>query len=336
MTGPLPQSQHVEYRYERVAPGAATGELSCPRTGEGYRSVIDASAIDGWRFVQAIPAGPDGSREFDLVFERVVRYPVLVFGHLPKSAGTSVTAMLIAYLEQIVGVNPSHWLQYGAAIPYEDLRPLRQLAGRVRLVTGHFGPDHYQLLLRNDAFVLVSIRDPFERFLSVLEHEQRDASACPSNAAVEAIERYQRLRAGIEGIQSGRGDAAAMRGALEALRGDYISVSQFLRFAGRNVAQAWIGTDQVDEFRTRLAATAPDPVAADAILGRHARENVFAKRLFQDFSPGEQQLLRTAFEEVFADECDLLHSVERDAPNLFTTAAWAAFLGCLWRKPGLA
>ncbi|NBP51815.1 MAG: hypothetical protein EBU70_11700, partial [Actinobacteria bacterium] len=234
---------------------------------------------------------------------------------------------------RVVGSPPSHWLLYGAMIPYNDLRPIRQLPVQVRLVAGHFGADHYQLLLRNDPFVLVSLRDPFERFLSVLEHEHRDAVACPESADDDAKARYARLLDGIGILHERRDDPASTRAALESLKGDYIPARDYLTYAGRDVARAWIDCRDVSQLCGRLAAASNDPPATLEALGACSRENVFPRRLFTDLDDSARGRLRDAFETVFAEECGLFESIRRNVPHLFAEEAWPAFLDGLWRRP---
>lgn len=329
----------AEYRFDRVRRSPGSGELVDPCSGLDYQRVIERASLEGWRFVQAIPTGAiDGIDQgaFDLVFERPVRYPAVVFGHVPKTAGSSITSMLVHYLARVVGSPPSHWLLYGATIPYADLRPIRQLPIQVRLVAGHFGSDHYQLLLRNDPFVLVSLRDPFERFLSVLEHEHRDAVACPEAADDDVKARYARLLEGIGILHDRRDDPAAMRAALEAIKGDYIPARDYLTYAGRDVAQAWIDCGDVSQLCSRLAVASSDPPAMLEALGACSHENVFPRRLFTDLDDPGRRRLRDAFDTVFVDECRLFDSIRRNVPHLFAEEAWSTFLDGLWRQPAQA
>jgi hypothetical protein len=97
---------------------------------------------------------------------------MIVFAHVPKTAGTSITGVLMRFLTS-VGVPASQMLLYGVRIPYTNLEPLGQLPGEVRLLSGHFRGPHYEELLRIDPFIVASTRDPFERFCSGLEHTQR-------------------------------------------------------------------------------------------------------------------------------------------------------------------
>lgn len=325
----------VKYRFVRLQQDPGAGAWIDGTTGMDHRQLIDVSAAQGWRFVQALPVGLDG-REWDCVFEQPLHFRPLVIGHVPKTAGTSITSIIGGYMQHVVGLSVASILQYGHMIPYTDLRPLRQLPPFVRLVSGHFGVEHYQLLLRTDPFILVSLRDPFERFLSTLEHEYRDAAACPETAEAALRERYGRILSVIERIVSGRGDATVVRQALADLRGDYVLAADYLVYGGRPIAHAWIDSSDVERLCAALAASADDPAATSASLGSLARLNVFPRQLFLDFDTADRRRLNECFMDVFEDEVSLVEGIKRDTPSLFADDTWATFLECLWRQQGTA
>ena len=57
----------------------------------------------------------------------------IVFSHVPKTGGTSITAVLMQFLTAC-GVSAEQMLLYGTRIPYADLAPLDQLPGDIRFV----------------------------------------------------------------------------------------------------------------------------------------------------------------------------------------------------------
>lgn len=325
-----PGTPQVEYRFVHLAQDSTTGEWVDGATGLGHRQLIKEAAAAGWKFVQALPTGLDG-KGLDLVLERNLVFRPLVIGHVPKTAGTSVTGVISEYMRQVIGLPVASILHYGHMVPYTDLRPLRQLPPFVRLVAGHFGRDHYQLLLRSDPFVLVSLRDPFDRFLSTLEHEYRDAVACPESADDAARERYARIMAVIERLSVARHDAAAITGALQAFKHDHIPAAEYLMYTNRPVAHAWIDSGEIGRLCEMLAATAPNPAATRQHLEAHSRLNIFPHQLFPEHDAADRGRLRECFQDVFREEVDLDERIRGDTPSLFSGDAWATLLECLWR-----
>lgn len=326
-----PATPRVEYRFVRVHQSAASGEWIDPATGLTYQQMIESSAAQGWRFVQAVPAGLDG-RGLDLVLERATQFRPLVIAHVPKTAGSSITNVICGYMHRVIGLPVASTLLYGHMIPYTDLRPLRQLPPFVRLVAGHFGRDHYQLLMRTDPFILATMRDPFERFLSTLEHEHRDAVACPTDANAAIRERYERIGGAIDRITVGRQDTPAIRAALQDLREDYVSTAEYLIYNGQSLPHAWIDSGEVTRLCVGLAATADDPVAVMSDLEGLSRVNIFPGRLFQAFDSADRDRLRECFHDIYSDEVALSEDIRQRTPSLFAGDAWATFMECLWRQ----
>lgn len=326
-----PVSPQAEYRFVRVSPAAASGEWVDPATGLTYQQVIESYASQGWRFLQAVPTGPD-SRGLDLVLERPLQFRALVIGHVPKTAGSSITSVICGYMHRVIGLPVASTLLYGHVIPYTDLRPLRQLPPFVRLVAGHFGRDHYQLLLRTDPFILATLRDPFDRWLSTLEHEHRDAVACPVDADPVVRERYDRIVSAIDRIIVDHTDMQAIRAALQDLRHDYVPAAQYLTYTGQAIPHAWIDSSEVGRLCERLAATADDPVSVRNELEGLSRVNIFPGRLFQAFDSAARDRLRKCFHDIYSDEVSLTHDIRQRTPNLFAEDAWATFMESLWRQ----
>jgi len=93
----------VEYRFVHLALDSTTGEWIDGTTGHGHRQLITEAAAAGWKFVQALPTGLDG-KGLDLVLERNLAFRPLVIGHVPKTAGTSVTSVISEYMRQVIGL----------------------------------------------------------------------------------------------------------------------------------------------------------------------------------------------------------------------------------------
>lgn len=326
-----PATPRAEYRFVRVHPSAATGEWADPETGLTYQQVIESYAVQGWMFVQAVPVGLDG-RGLDLVFERALQFRPLVIGHVPKTAGSSITSVICGYMQHVIGLPVASTLLYGHMIPYTDLRPIRQLPPFVRLVAGHFGRDHYQLLLRTDPFILVTLRDPFERLLSTLEHERRDAAACPADADVTTRERYERITSVIERITVGRTQEPVLRAALRDLRDDHVAAAEYLLYTGQSLPHAWIDSREIARLCRELAATADTPSETQGVLEGLSRINIFPAGLFRDFEAPDRARLRECFLDVFSDEVALIDGIRRETPSLFASDAWTTFMECLWRQ----
>lgn len=330
---PTNTAMQMTYLFKRLVQRPGEEGLQDEASGESYRQVIEAHALSGWRFVQAIPIEVGSGHQpgaFDLVFERTLQYPPLVFSHVPKTGGTSVTRILATYLREVVGAPPAAVLQYGVRVPYSDLRPLRMLHRQVRLVAGHFGLDHLQLLLREDPFVLVTLRDPFERMLSILDHEYRVGVIEKPDDTDKRKEYAAHMVRLIEGLQAAS-NADTIRGLLAEFRQVSIPTVDFVTYAGNCVATARLESTEIDAFGRRLEGVGGDEAGR---LGLGAvRENTSPTRLFADRDPTFLGLLRGCFEEVFADECSYVAHLRASVPSVFDDGLWERMLSALWRRP---
>lgn len=330
---PTNTAMQMTYLFKRLVQRPGEEGLQDEASGESHRQVIEAHALSGWRFVQAIPieVGPGHQPgAFELVFERTLHYPPLVFTHVPKTGGTSVTRILATYLRQVVGAPPAAVLQYGVRVPYSDLRPLRMLHRQVRLVAGHFGFDHLQLLLREDPFVLVTVRDPFERMLSILDHEYRVGVINKPDETEQRKAYAARMVRLIESLQAATSDDT-IRGLLAELREVSIPTVDFVTYAGNCVATARLESTEIDAFGRRLEGAAGG--AAGRLGLGQVRENTSPTRLFADRDPAFLGLLRGCFEEVFADECRYVTHLRASVPSVFDDGLWERLLSALWRRP---
>ncbi len=332
---PTSTALQMTYLFKRVMPREGREGLWDEVSGESYRQVIESHALCGWRFVQAIPtevgdATTAGARGYDLVFERTQQYPPLVFTHIPKTGGTSVTKILATYLREVIKAPPAAVLQYGVRVPYADLRPLRMLHRQVRLASGHFGFDHLQLLLREDPFVLVTVRDPFERLISILDHEYRVGVVVKP----EETEERKAYAANMVRLISGLEEQASidtMRQLLTELRGVSIPTVDYVTYAGNCVATARLENSEIDAFGKRLegeAGVAGSPLGLGGV-----RENTSPAKLFAGRDSEFLERLRGAFEEVFAEECAYVATLRASVPSVFEDGLWERMLSALWRRP---
>lgn len=326
-----PATPQVEYQFMRVHQMAPSGEWVDRASGLNFRQLIESWAAQGWKFVQGVPVNLD-AHALDLVFERGVQFRPLVIGHVPKTAGSSITNVICGYMHRVIGLPVASTLLYGHMVPYTDLRPLRQPPPFLRLVAGHFGRDHYQLLLRTDPFIVATIRDPFERLLSTLEHEHRDALACPADADAAIRDRYERIVSVIDRITVGRTDKPAIQATLVDLRNDYISAADYLIYTGQTLPHAWIDSSEVARLCTELAATTDDPDSTRSYLEGLSRVNIFPAKLFQGFDSADRARLRECYLDVFSDEVALIEDIRQRTPSLFVDDAWTTFMECLWRQ----
>lgn len=321
------------YLFKRVTLLEGREGLWEEESGDSHRQVIESQAVAGWRFVQAIPievAGAERPRSYDLVFERTQQYPPFVFTHVPKTGGTSVTKILSTYLRKVVGVPPAAVLQYGVKVPYSDLRPLRMLHRQVRLASGHFGSDHLQLLLREDPFVLVTVRDPFQRLLSILDHEYRVGVMERPDETAERRAYAAKMVQLIEGLRQ-TSSSDTIRQLLTELRGVSIPTIDYVSYAGNCVATARLESHEIDAFGKRLEGETGGTVSPLGLSG--VRENTSPSRLFANCDPEFLDRLRSVFSEVFADECSYVAYLQAQVPSVFEDRLWEQMLSALWRRP---
>ena len=323
----------MTYLFKRVVPRTGEEGLWDQASGESYRQVIESHAIVGWRFVQAIPVEVDQQGRqagYDLVFERTQQYPPLVFTHVPKTGGTSVTKILSTYLREVIKAPPQAVLQYGVRVPYSDLRPLRMLHRQVRLVSGHFGLDHLQLLLREDPFVLVTVREPFERLLSILDHEYRVGVIDRSGDTAERQAHAANMVRLIDGLRT-TASTDTMRELLTEVRQVSIPTVDYVSYSGNCVATARLENCDIDAFGRKLEGTLGEAASPLGLTG--VRENTSPSRLFADADPDLLVRLREVFEEVFADECQYVAHLRASVPSVLDDGLWERMLSALWRRP---
>lgn len=247
---------------------------------------------------------------------------MIVFAHVPKTAGTSITGVLMRFLTS-VGVPASQMLLYGVRIPYTNLEPLGQLPGEVRLLSGHFRGPHYEELLRIDPFIVASTRDPFERFCSGLEHTQRLLGSEEFYAKPEMLEKGGRL---LNELSAARGDHSATRAALLRYREvEQRGSRRYLVHEDRFVAKARIESTDVDRLCQGLADTTPQIPDLLATLRSVNQQNIWPKQYFVTFSETENEVIRSCFEECFEDEVAITAAFRREIRSVFEPDLWKTF-----------
>ena len=246
----------------------------------------------------------------------------IVFSHVPKTGGTSITAVLMQFLTAC-GVSAEQMLLYGTRIPYADLAPLDQLPGDIRFVAGHFRGFHYEKLLPHRPFVVVSIRDPFASFCSGLEHFAR--LRCSGITELHGFDRTNQL---LEGLTQSRG---SRQGTCEALMRCQQRIEipaglrEMLLYRDDAVADAVIDSAEIEQLCRMLATRAPKTVIDFETLEGVSHQNVWPRVFFDRFMPSELDVLRESFEDCFGDTIELVQAVREKTPSLFSPDCWQAF-----------
>lgn len=251
---------------------------------------------------------------------------MIVFAHVPKTAGTSITGVLMRYLTTI-GVPASQMLLYGVRIPYADLEPLQRLPGEIRLLTGHFRGPHYEQLLARDPFIVASTRDPFERFCSGLEHTQRLLGTDEFYAKPEMLEKGGRL---LHDLAEARGNRATTLDALVRYRKvEQRGSRRYLVHDDRFVAKARLESTEVDRLCQKLAEATPSVPDMLAILRGVNQLNIWPKQYFVAFSDTEIDVIRSCFQECFEEEVSLTARFRQEVRSLFEPDLWQTFIDAL-------
>ena len=178
--------------------------------------------------------------------------------------------------------------------------------------------------------MLVTVRDPFERFLSILDHEYRVGVVVKP----EETEERKAYAANMVRLISGLEEQASidtMRELLTELRGVSIPTVYYVTYAGNCVATARLENSEIDAFGKRLegeAGVAGSPLGLGGV-----RENTSPAKLFAGRDSEFLERLRGAFEEVFAEECAYVATLRASVPSVFEDGLWERMLSALWRRP---
>ena len=258
---------------------------------------------------------------------------MIVFAHVPKTAGTSITGVLMRFLTA-AGVPASQMLLYGVRVPYTNLEPLEHLPGDIRLLTGHFRRPHFEKLLRIDPFIVASTRDAFERFCSGLEHIQRLLSTDEYYALPEMLAKGSRL---LDELSEARGDRAATLDALVRYRNvEQRGSRRYLMHDDQLVAKARIESTEVDRLCESLAAARPEVPDLLEVLRGVNQQNVWPKSYFVTFQEHEIATIRECFDVVFAEEVEITATFRREIRSLFEPDLWQTFIDGLLRPTAVA
>lgn len=252
---------------------------------------------------------------------------MIVFAHVPKTAGTSITSVIVAFLRNVAGMTAENWLLYGREIPYDRVDLLEHPPKDLRFLSGHFRGPHYEHLLPRRPFVFASIRDPFERFCSGLEHVHR----LIEGGLPASEEMLSKGRAFLDEIDRDRRDEARIATAMRTFRKkDGPSLGRrILAYGERLVAHARIESTDVRQLCERLADASEDRDAVLASLIAVSNENIWPAEWFADYSTDDLRSLRNAFEVVFSDELALVRLFREEVPSLFDATPWDRFIGRL-------
>ena len=260
---------------------------------------------------------------------------VLVFAHLPKTGGTSITAVIVEFLKQSK-VADSQMIRYGVDVPYSDLSPLNNLPGRVRFISGHLNPTHYKKIMPCRPFVLASYRNLQERMKSWFEHVDRDPDGFAHvyyHKETDNVERYKSPLVPtwefLEECKLAGTSCSLMNRAMEKykkLGGFSTFLAQNIQvYQNQNVANAQITIDQIEEFPERLASCRGKPSAFSQHLKKFSRENVLPATYFTEFDEEQEKVFDTCFSSCFSEEIFEEEKFCENIPNIFEKDIWAAF-----------
>ena len=258
---------------------------------------------------------------------------MIIFAHVPKTAGTSVTKILTTSLQQ-AGVSEQQILLYGEQIPYEDLSPLQGSLDGVRLVAGHLSQEHYEQLLPHKPFVLASNRDPFERFCSWVEHVHRFTK----ESAIDQSESLTNSLSLLRALMTAEPNHAEIFAALEHYkmsaeasgRAPWHVVMHKQNF----IADARIESADVDQFAEKLPRVIPAMVSNGRHLRSITRQNVWPSEVFAGWTPEQEKVLRECFGECFAEEIAWVQDFRQTVPSVFQDDVWDCFVSRLLGSEG--
>jgi hypothetical protein len=253
---------------------------------------------------------------------------MIVFAHVPKTAGTSITSVIVSFLRDVVGATASQWMLFGREIPYDRTDLLERLPSEVRFLSGHFRGPHYEQLLPQRPFVFASMRDPFERFCSGLEHVHR----LLEGGLPASPEMLSKGRWFLDEINRDRRDGVRIEQAMRSYRkneGPSLGRRRILAYGNRLVAHAKIESTEVRTLCERLADASPKRDTTLAMLLAVSRENVWPAGWFADYSAEDLTALEEAFATVFSDELELVRLFREEVPSLFEADPWECFLSRL-------
>ena len=260
---------------------------------------------------------------------------MLVFAHLPKTGGTSITAVIVEFLKQS-NVADSQIIRYGVDVPYSDLRPLNNLPGCVRFISGHLNPTHYKKIMPRRPFVLASHRKLRERMKSWFEHVNRDPDGF-------AHVYYPRETDNVEPYKSplvptweflaecklAGTNCSLMSRAMEKykkLGGFSTFLAQNIQvYQNQNVANAQIAINQIEDFVEKLSSLSSKPPEILKSLKNRSKENIQPATYFEQFDERQEKVFVSCFSTCFSEEILVEDRFCKNIPSIFEKDIWEAF-----------
>ena len=260
---------------------------------------------------------------------------MFVFAHLPKTGGTSITAVIIEFLKQSK-VADSQIIRYGVDVPYSDLSPLNNLPGRVRFISGHLNPTHYKKIMPCRPFVLASYRNLRERMKSWFEHVDRDPDGFAHvyyPRETDNVERYTSPLVPtwefLEECKLAGTSCSLMSRAMEKYKklGGFSTflVQNIQVYQNQNVANAHIAINQIEDLVERLAFEHSQPSRLFHQLRNYSRENIHPAKYFTELDDGQEEVFDTCFNSCFRKELLEENKFCKNIPSVFEKEVWKAF-----------
>ena len=248
---------------------------------------------------------------------------MLVFAHLPKTGGTSITAVIVEFFKQSK-VADSQIIRYGVDVPYLDLSPLKNLPGLVRFISGHLNPTHYKKIMPCRPFVLASSRNLRERMKSWFEHVDRIPKGI-ANVSSSLIPTQEFL----EECKLAGTSCSLMNRAMEKykqLGGFSTQLAQNKQIhRNQNVANAHIAINQIEDLVERLAFEHSQPSRLFHQLRNYSRENIHPAKYFTELDDGQEEVFDTCFNSCFRKELLEENKFCKNIPSVFEKEVWKAF-----------
>ena len=260
---------------------------------------------------------------------------MLVFAHLPKTGGSSITALIIEYLKHFE-VADSQIMRYGIAVPYSDLSPLDKLPGNVRFISGHLNPAHYKKIMPHRPFVLASYRKTLERIKSWFEHVYRDPDGFAHvyyPRKTDNVERYKSPLVPtwefLAECKLAGTSCSLMSRAMERykkLGGFSTFLAQNIQvYRNQNVANAQIAINQIEDFVEKLSSHSGKPTEILKSLKNCSKENIQPATYFKQFDERQEEVFDACFSTCFSEEILEEDRFCKNIPNIFEKNIWEAF-----------
>jgi hypothetical protein len=246
--------------------------------------------------------------------------------HIPKTGGTSVSAIIASALHAAYGADVSDKiLQYGI-IPYNNYRSIFESHSVPKLISGHFLPEFDYRVKRLQPFVVLTVRDVRDRFISRMEHFYR---ALKVGALTEQQNELLGPFFGI--LQGQKVNEGTIMDALRGLRCiDDIThpspVSEVSMYRRRIGVDALIDSKDIDLFTKRLQNFLSYSLNRSVDLISVSRQNSEPHQFFSQFCSEEIDLIKQCVADCYPDEMRVVNSVRCLHPSILSNSAWSLFL----------